>query len=300
MNVQTSFRPAVRSRGVALREPRREDAAEIGALLHQAFSTVQTRHGFQPDFNSSNDAARFALSMIDDPLCYAVVAVRKQSIVGVNFLSEGDPIRGVGPIAVVPHADGTGIGRRLMHNVIERAGGAPGVRLLQDTFNLKSLALYTTLGFRAREPYVVLRGRLADARRPDRIVRPMVPGDLPSVVELTRSMTGFPRGSDVRRALSVGSPYVVLHENRLTGYATDLGSWAGGHAVATTAEDFRALVLGVNALDPRPLHILFPTRQSPLLRWLFSQGMRAEKQMLLMTRGAYHEPEGIYVPSVLY
>lgn len=300
MNVQTLLRPAALPVRVVLRQARPEEADGIGALLHQAFTDFQTGHGFASDFGSADEAARFALSMIDDPLCHAVVAVQDHRIVGVNFLSGGDPIRGVGPIAVAPDADGAGIGRRLMHDVIERAGSAPGVRLLQDTFNLKSLALYTTLGFRAREPYVVLNGRLTDAPRPDRLVRPMEPGDLPSVATLTLDTIGFPRGYDVRRALSEGSPYVVLHGRRLTGFATDLGSWASGHAAALSEEEFRALMLGVNVIDPRPLHFLFPTRQAPLFRWLLSQGMRAEKQMLMMTRGAYRDPEGIYVPSVLY
>jgi ribosomal protein S18 acetylase RimI-like enzyme len=301
MTVQTLPRPVFQGPGrTLLRAPQRAEAGEIGALLHHAFTMFQTRHGFASDFDSAESAAGFAAAMIDDPLCHAVVAQQDQKLIGVNFLSEGDPIRGVGPIAVAPEADDAGLGRRLMHEVIERAGDAAGVRLLQDSFNLKSLALYTTLGFRAREPYVVLKGRLEDAPAPGRLVRRMEPRDLPSVAALASDITGFPRGSDVRRALAEGTPHVVEHEGRLTGYATDLGSWAGGHAMAATAEDFRALVLGVNAADPRPLAFLFPTRQAPLLRWLFSQGLRGQKQMLLMTRGSYRTPAGIYLPSVLY
>lgn len=301
MNVQTMFHPARAStERVFLRPPERNEADEIGALLYRAFSTFQTRHGFASDFASTAGAADFAGQMIDDPLCYSVVAVQSGHIVGVNFLSEGDPIRGVGPIAVHPDVDGKGIGRRLMHDVIERAGGASGVRLLQDSFNLKSLALYTTLGFRAREPYVLLRGRLEDAPKSDRIVRPMEPRDLPSVATLACEVSLFPRGADVRRALSEGVPHVVIHGKRLTGYATDITSWATGHSIAASDDDFRALVLGISALTPQPMNFLFPTRLSPLLRWLLSQGMRGEKQMLLMTRGAYREPDGIYLPSVLY
>lgn len=301
MNVQALLRPVAKGAGrVVLREPEKEEAAEIGGLLHRAFTEFQTSHGFSSDFETSEGATQYAAAMIDDPLCYAVVAIQDSRIVGVNFLSEGDPIRGVGPIAVAPDADDAGIGRKLMYDVIERGGDAAGVRLLQDSFNLKSLALYTTLGFRAREPYVVLKGRLEDMPRPDRIVRPMEPKDLPHVTALSFDLTGFPRGSEVRRALSDGAPHVVIRDGRVTGYTTDLGSWAGGHALAGTEDDFRALLLGVNDADPQPLQFLFPTRRSSLFRWLLSEGMRAEKQMLLMTRGAYREPGGIYLPSVLY
>lgn len=301
MTVQTPIRrTAIGQKEIVLRDARREDAGAIGTLLHSAFGTFQTHHGFEPDFASPESAALFALSRIDDPLSHAVVAMRDAGIVGVNFLSEGDPIRGVGPIAVSPVAADMGIGRRLMHHVLDRAGAAPGVRLLQDTFNLKSLALYTTLGFRSREPYVVLKGRLRDRQKPDREVRQAQPADLADISDLSFELTGFPRGSDVRRSLSDGSPYVVVHNGNITGYATDLRSWASGHAVAASEEDFRALVLGVNAALPSAPEFLFPVRQAPLLRWLLSQGMRGSKQMLLMTRGAYREPDGIYIPSVLY
>ncbi|MBT8425767.1 MAG: GNAT family N-acetyltransferase, partial [Silicimonas sp.] len=213
MNVQTLLRPAVAGPGrVILREPNREEASEIGALLHSAFTLFQTSHGFGSDFETAEGTIQFATAMIDDPMCYAVVAVKERRIVGVNFLGEGDPIRGVGPIAVAPDADDSGVGRSLMHDVIERAGDAPGVRLLQDTFNLKSLALYTTLGFRTRDPYVVVKGRLKDAPRLERVVRPMEPRDLPAVAALSNDLTGFPRRGDVQRALSEGSPYVVLNE----------------------------------------------------------------------------------------
>ncbi len=301
MNMQTLHRPAAAAPDrLHLRAARPEDAGDVGALLHHAFSAFQRGHGFESDFDSLYGAVQFAAATIDDVHSYAVIAVRDRRIVGANFLSEGDPIRGVGPIAVAPDADGAGIGRRLMHDVIVRAGEAPGVRLLQDTFNLKSLSLYASLGFRAREPYVVLKGHLNDSSGSDRSVRPMEPRDLSAVEVLAAEVTGYPRGADVRRALSEGSPHVVEYEGRLTGYATDLGSWSAGHAVAESEEDFIALVQSLGALDPRPLHFLFPVRQAPMLRWLLGQGLRAEKQMLLMTRGAYREPAGVYVPSVLY
>ena len=33
-----------------------------------------------------------------------------------------------------------------MHAVIERGEGSPGIRLLQDSFHMRSLALYESLG----------------------------------------------------------------------------------------------------------------------------------------------------------
>ena len=39
-----------------------------------------------------------------------------------------------------------------MEAVIERGEGAPGIRLLQDAFHMRSLSLYTSLGFDVKEP----------------------------------------------------------------------------------------------------------------------------------------------------
>ena len=62
---------------------------------------------------------------------------------------------------------GGGVGRRLMEAVLERANGAAGIRLLQDAFNMRSLALYASLGFEVREPVLVMTGRPTASRRRD-------------------------------------------------------------------------------------------------------------------------------------
>ena len=48
-----------------------------------------------------------------------------------------------GPITIDPKGQNSGVGRRLMEAVIERGKDAPGIRLLQDGFHMRSLSLYT-------------------------------------------------------------------------------------------------------------------------------------------------------------
>ncbi len=79
----------------------------------------------------------------------------------VAFLDERDPIRGLGPITVDPEGQNAGAGRRLMQAAIERREGAPGIRLLQDAFHMRSLRLYQSLGFDVKEP---VGPALGDAR----------------------------------------------------------------------------------------------------------------------------------------
>ena len=42
---------------------------------------------------------------------------------------------------------------------MERGERAPGIRLLQDAFNMRSLSLYESLGFDVKEPAVVISGK---------------------------------------------------------------------------------------------------------------------------------------------
>ena len=45
---------------------------------------------------------------------------------------------------------------------------------------------------------------------------------------------------------------------------------------------------------------LLPTRNHEVFTWCLKGGLRVVYQMTLMTTGLYHEPDGAYLPSVLY
>src|SRR5258708_31878930 len=90
---------------------------------------------------------------------YSLVAIQRGAPVGVIFLDEGDPIRGIAIVAVDPAAQRGGIGRALMQAALERAQGAPGVRLVQEAYNAGSMGLYISLGFAVKEPLVRVSGR---------------------------------------------------------------------------------------------------------------------------------------------
>jgi predicted N-acetyltransferase YhbS len=140
---------------VNIRVARSSDAEACGRIIYQAFKGIADRHGFPPDFPTVEAATRLSQSLIAQPSTFGVVAEESGRVVGSNFLMEGDVIRGVGPITVDPSLQDSGIGRLLMAAVIERGSGGAGIRLLQDAFNMRSLALYASLGFEVREPVVV-------------------------------------------------------------------------------------------------------------------------------------------------
>src|SRR5215217_1536767 len=104
---------------ITLRPPTHGDAEACGRIMSEAFVEIANQHGFPPDFPSAQVGIERATAFIAEPSIFGVVAEIDGRIVGSNFLSEGDPIRGIGPITVDPSVQGGGVGRQLMQAVIE-------------------------------------------------------------------------------------------------------------------------------------------------------------------------------------
>jgi len=171
----------VSTEGVTLRPTEPADAAECAQIIFDAFGALHDYHRFQRDFPALEAASGLLNMFIPHPMVWGVVAEIDGRIVGSNFLDERGPIRGVGPITVAPQGQNSGVGRKLMRAVLERGKGAPGVRLLQDAFHMRSLSLYESLGFDVKEPVALVTGKPRSA--PDRRVqaRPLEENDLRGV-----------------------------------------------------------------------------------------------------------------------
>jgi predicted N-acetyltransferase YhbS len=277
------------------------DAEACGRVMHDAFKGIADAHGFPPDFPSAEAGTRLAAALIASPAAFGVVAEEDGRVVGSNFLAEGDPIRAVGPITVDPAFQGRGAGRRLMEAVLERAGGAAGVRLVADAFNTRSVALYAALGFEVKEPLLLLRGAPRSGSVPGSAVRPLVADDLGACARLCAAVHGVERTAELRDALKAFTPCATERDGRITGYLTAPSFWLANHGVAETEGDMRALIAGAAAAaSPEPVSFLLPVRQAGLFRWCLSEGMRVVKPMTLMAMGEYREPGGVWFPSVFY
>jgi GNAT superfamily N-acetyltransferase len=284
---------------VTLREVQQDDIKECARICFEAFGGIDAHHRFPPDFPSVEFTEGLMQAFVGAPGIWGVVADVEGRIVGSNFLHEGDPIAGVGPISVDPDHQGGGVGRRLMEAVIERAKEAPGTRLLQDSFNMLSLSLYASLGFEEREPVVVMSGKPTSGAWEGIEVRPMGEADLDGCEALCKKVHGFERTNELRGAMHAFAPYVALRDDDVSAYATTLTFWPMAHGVAETDEDMQALVCGVAAAVDDPVALLVPLR-SALFHWCLAEGLRSVKPMNLMTLGSYQEPRGAWFPSVLY
>lgn len=301
-----SFRPAAargeRARrvppGVTLRPGRPDDATGCGLVAFEAFAAVSAEHGFPSDVSSVEASADFNSMLLAHPGFYSVVAERDGEIVASNFLDERGPIAGVGPISVSPREQDRGLGRLLMEDVLDRARAfrATGVRLHQASYHTRSLALYAALGFVVREPMACMQGPPIATPLPDRQVRPATMSDAAACDELCLSVHGHDRDGELCDAIEQGSARVVEHDGRITGYAGGIGYF--DHAVGESTDDVRALLAAAPSFDGPG--VLVPMHDAGLVRWCLANDMRIVQVMMLMTLGLYNEPQGAYLPSVLY
>jgi GNAT superfamily N-acetyltransferase len=283
---------------VRLRPASPDDAEPAGAICYQAFKTIAEQHGFPPDVTSASDTIDLISVLMSRPDIYSIIAEIDRRVVGSNFLWEGDPVAGVGPITVDPGVQNKAIGRQLMEAVLERARqqGISTVRLVQAAYHSRSLSLYTKLGFVVREPLALLQGEPLWALDGDRAVRTAAGADLDAANELCRGVHGHDRANELRNAIGEGVATVVEHEGRITGYATGIGFFS--HAVGETTEDLKALIAAASAFSGPGF--LLPMRNTELLRWCLEQGLRVVQPMTLMSVGPYQEPHGAFLPSILY
>jgi predicted N-acetyltransferase YhbS len=274
------------------------DAADCGRICFEAFAGIAREHGFPSDVPSPDVGRELIEMSLTHPGFYSVVAELDGRIVASNFLDERSSVVGVGPLTVDPAAQDSGVGRRLMRDVMRRAAerGAPGIRLLQSAYHTRSFALYSGLGFEFRETMACLQGPPIGQAVPGYAVRPANDEDLAACDELCRRVHGIDRGGEVADAVEQGTARVVEHAGRITGYATDLAFFA--HAVGETTEDIRALIASAPAFGGPG--ILVPASNSALLQWCLHNNLKVQQLMNLMTIGLYNEPAGAYLPSILY
>jgi predicted N-acetyltransferase YhbS len=281
-----------------LRAATPEDAVPAGRICHDAFKAIAEQHGFPPDVPSPEVATGLLQGLVSRADVHALVAEVNGRVAGSNFLWEGDAVAGVGPITVDPAVQNAAIGRRLMRAVLERARekGFKAVRLVQAAYHSRSLSLYTKLGFVAREPLAMMQGSALAMRIDGHEVRPAREKDLEASNAVCRRVHGHARGEELRHAIAQGSATVVERDGRVTGYATEVGFF--GHAVAETTQDLIALIAAARAFSGPGF--LVPMRNAALFRWCLEHGLRVVQPMTLMSLGDYSEPQGAFLPSILY
>ena len=283
---------------IMLRAPQADDSAVLGDICYRAFKTIAEAHNFPPDFPGSQVAVGMMTNMIGRPEAYGIAAEVDGRLVGSNFIDERNAIAGIGPITVDPAAQNEGAGRAMMDAALQRCRerNVPGVRLVQAGYHMRSLSLYAKLGFEVREHLSCLQGAPIGKVTPGCVVRPATEADLAACNRLCFDTHGFHRGGELAQAVARGGASVVERAGRVTGYATAIAFF--GHAVGESNDDLKALLGAAEAFGGAG--VLVPSRNGALLRWCLGEGLRVTQTLTLMSVGLYQEPQGAWLPSVIY
>lgn len=279
---------------VEIREATPADVGELGSICYDAFYDIATKHGFPPDFPSVEFAQSVIGMMVRMETIYNAAAFDGARPLGSAHLQLWDEAAGIGPVSVDVSAQGQGAGRALMEDLIAyaHAAGFDRLRLLQDAFNMQSLALYTSVGFVVQEPVAYLT--LAEDAPTASGTRPATPADFDAMGALCREVYGIGRRNEIEALAGLGMPMLVHDTGRITGY---LIATAMGHGVAETDDSLLALIAAMGAMSPgATVHI--PMRQGELYRRALAAGHRNRKVMNLMSHGPYEAPTGPWVCSV--
>ena len=286
---------------VTLEPPTPADAQELGRICFEAFKNIAESHGFENDFPSPEFAAAVVGGSIASEDTYSVCARLDGALAGSNFLTFHDEVGGVGPVSVDPPKQGHGIGRKLMQDLLKHAqdDGIERVRLVQDAFNVTSMSLYASLGFDTKHSLGLLEFKPGEHHNEN--VRPLELADADKADELCKNIYRVSRRHDVPAGTRFGGTALVIERGgRIRGY---ISPSIIGHAVAETDDDMLALMSEAArhaAGGPFPVRMICPLTQGGLFRGALAAGHRLKKMMNLMALGPYEEPEGAWLPSVLY
>jgi GNAT superfamily N-acetyltransferase len=274
------------------------DWVDAGRICYEAFASLADRHGFPHDFPTVAAASDPIRWMISHPGFHGVVAERDGRVIGSAFMDERGTIFGIGPVTVEPGSQDRRVGRQLMEALLQRAAEreAVGVRLVQIGYHMRSLSLYTRLGFEVRESFAAMHGKPVRQTLPGYAVRPARPEDEAACNALCLGVHGHTRAGELRDAIDSGTARVVERLGRITGYTTKVNYFF--HSVAETNDDLRALIC--EAADYGTPGYLVPLSNAELLRWSLGHGLRIFFVVNLMTVGIYQVPNGAYMPSVGY
>jgi predicted N-acetyltransferase YhbS len=283
---------------IVIRRATPSDAEACGRICFDAFGTLAAHHNFPNDFPAVEVAIHVLSTIFSHPSFFCVVAEQNGKLVGSNCLDERNPIAGVGPITVDPRTQNRSVGRQLMRAVMKRAeeGKFAGIRLLQAAYHNRSLSLYAKLGFVVREPIACMQGPAMQKTLPGYRIRTAKPNDLAACNNLCKQVHGHERGGELSDAIQRGTAVVAESEGRVRAYASSIAFF--GHAVAEDNQDLQALLAA--AKEFQGPGILVPTRNAELFRWCLESGLRVVQPLTLMTIGLYNEPNGAYLPSVMF
>lgn len=242
-----------------------------------------------------------------DPGCCLVVE-RDGELIGSCFYHPRDTHVAVGIVNVRTGVAGRGVAKRMMEEVLARAGDKP-VRLVSSVMNLDSYSLYTRLGFR---PAVLYQDMVLPEGDPLKSVdtngvRTARGEDLAALADLEEELVGIRRERDFRHFLE--NPEGIWHgsvwesEHGMEGFLFSVnhpGCRMLGPGAMRGEEAAMGLIAAERARfgETSPV-FLVPAGASGLVQALYALGARNCEMHVAQVLGPASGPEGIVMPTFL-
>lgn len=281
------------------------DVPQVATIFRDAFNEIYSRRGYGPVV--ADDAVGGVIADTYRSLYsgHCWVLERGGQIIGSGFLHVRGETAGVGPITVAPGHQGSGAGHRLMTEICRHAdeAGVRSVRLIQDAFNEAAFALYSGVGFVARE--VLARASFRSERRPQRrdSIRRATASDVAGIVRLEADQLGMQRPRDYELLLRVGEVFV---DEPSGGIGACLARVVRGRVavlgpiVGSSCDDVLDLIDQATRDLPSgtDVRLLLPARCQDLSLALRDRGLEIHSLCLYMVRGEERPFRGYYVPTL--
>ena len=274
-------------------EVRHATAADVPAassIVYTAFRTIADRHAaFNFTAQSLEHATSIIASCVARKDCVSLVATSGDEILGfVASTPIGERLYDLGPIAVSVDKQASGIGRALVQAALKHSKGT--TQLTVDTYNAQALALYCRCKFDVSGTLAVCeRTRLTPkdpATYPGLVVRRAEASDLDACAQLAERCANTDMSSEI--TAHAGNAWVVTQDDVVLGYCAALDM--SGHSVFLGATAAEALLGAAGPDLERPMVCVNLAANREFARWMFENGWRVVKTLLLMSNRALAEP----------
>ncbi|MER5766996.1 GNAT family N-acetyltransferase [Streptomyces sp. NPDC001985] len=211
--------------------------------------------------------------------------------------SYGPGLSTIGMVLVAQQYARQGIGRRMMRQMLNEAGGTP----LALHATAQGQPLYEELGFTAVGGAEMVRGRLrTDALAPGpggrgrATTRPATADDLSAIVRLDTEVFGLDRTPVIARLPAFADQIrVAERDGVLTGYAAawpNMDTHVIGPLIADSTETAQSLIVSLAPATDRPFRTDVDVRHRDLLGWLKENGLETVSSNTVMTHGISEVP----------
>ncbi|MDA7881265.1 GNAT family N-acetyltransferase [Akkermansiaceae bacterium] len=241
-----------------------------------------------------------------DPGCCLVAEIEGE-IAGSCFYHPRESHVSLGIMNASPKFSGQGVARRLLAEVVRKAGGLP-VRLVSSAMNLDSYSLYTRMGFVPTALYQDMyfpEGK--SIPRSSLKVRPAVLEDVHGMVRLEEAVSGIRRGKDfvhfVENNSGIWKGYVHERGGEIAGFLFSVnhpGSQMLGPGVMRDDEVALALIAeAVSGHEGGSPLMLIPA-ESGIVKELYRWGARNCELHVSQVLGAGSgKPDGVVLPTFM-